>query len=134
MPEVSAVKQSTISNNIQLNGKAIPGSQVAIFIHSDQVVVYSTKVKNDGTWSYLHSQDEVALTPGQHTVFAVTYDPGSRVKSKVSEIKTFVVTKNRLAEFRKYLDLPTTLLTLFVLLLGIVYLWTRKNKPSTTFQ
>ncbi len=122
VPTVAEIHQAATVNTVEIKGKSIPNTEVILFIHSDQVVVYSTKADASGAWSFVHSQDQVNLAPGQHSLFAVTYDAGSNIKSKPSLIKTFEVKKNSLAQVRSYFDLWTTLLTVFVALLACFYL------------
>jgi hypothetical protein len=127
-PIVNTVNKSITGGYITFLGKGIPRSKVALFIHSDQVVVYTTDVNENGEWNYKHDQGNVELAPGEHSVFAVTYDPGSKVKSKPSLVQTFVVKRNTAAVILSYVDLPTTLLTLLACIFGAVYIGTRKRK------
>ena len=127
-PVIEAVNKSVTGGSITFTGKGIPGSKVALFIHSDQVVVYTTDVNTKGEWSFKHDQNNVELAPGEHSVFAVTYDPGSKVKSKPSLVETFEVKQNMAAVILSYVDLPTTLLTLLACIFGAVYIGTRKRK------
>ena len=128
-PSVAVVKKSLTGGTIAFTGTGIPHAKIALFIHSDQVVVYQTEVDERGSWRFVHDQHDIELAPGPHTVFAVTYDPGSQVKSKPSIVGTFEVTHNPAAIFLSYLHLPTTLLTLLVLIFAGSYLfWRRKRE------
>ncbi len=127
-PSVTIVKKSFTGQTINFEGTGIPNAKVALFIHSDQVVVYTTDADKTGKWSFAHSQDSIELAPGEHTVFAVTYDPGSKVKSKPSVVGTFEVKKNSAALILAYTNWPTTLLTLLVLMFGTIYLYSLKKK------
>lgn len=127
-PVISTVNKSVAGGSITFTGKGIPGSKVALFIHSDQVVVYTTDVDSKGEWNYKHDQQNVELAPGEHSVFAVTYDPGSKVKSKPSLVETFEVKQNMAAVVLSYVDLPTTLLTVLACIFGALYIGTRKRK------
>ncbi len=123
VPKVASITQATAANTLELTGTSVPNTEVILFIHSDQVVMYSTKADHNGAWKFVHSQDTVNLAPGEHSIFAVTYDKGSNIKSKPSLIKTFEVKKSKLADLRGYFHLSTTLLTLLVGLLGAIYLF-----------
>lgn len=131
VPAVEAVEQSSLDNTIHFHGKSIPNADVALFLHSDQVVVYKTKTDADGVWEHVHSQDRVALAPGEHTIFAVTYDEGSRVKSIPSELRTFEVKTNYVGTIRSYVDLPTTVLAVLFLALACAYLLARKRSTPS---
>ena len=50
-PQVIEVKGTDAGNNIQIVGKGIPNSEVVVFIHSEQVLVYRLKVNEDGGWT-----------------------------------------------------------------------------------
>jgi hypothetical protein len=126
-PKIESISTSPLSDQITFTGTSIPNTSVVLFIHSDQVVVYKTKTDKDGNWMYKHSQNDVLLAPGDHEVFAVTYDDGSKIKSKVSEIKKFEVKEDVFSKILRYLDLPTTLLTLFVLICLITYMKSKKE-------
>jgi len=124
-PQIIEVKGTDKDNNIKIMGKGIPNSEIIIFINSEQVLVYRVNVNEDGDWALNHSQNFVALAEGEHEVYALTLDAKSQVKSSLSDIRKFHVSINRLAVILSYFDLPTTLLTIFVLLAGIAvfYIW-----------
>jgi hypothetical protein len=131
-PEVIQVKGIDAGNNIKFAGTGVANSEVIVFIHSEQVIAYRVQVDGNGTWSLNHSQDNAELAAGDHEVYALTLDAKSQAKSKISDIKKFQVKINPLAVFLSYFDLPTTLLTIFVLLSGIVvfYIWRRKQAKT----
>jgi hypothetical protein len=129
-PIVATVKKSFGDQSVSFGGKSIPRSKVALFIHSDQVVVYTTEADENGEWNFVHDQNNVELAQGEHTIFAVTYDPGSHVKSKPSVVQTFEVKRNLAAVALSFIDLPTTLLTLLVLLLAFGYLFRKKQNQD----
>ncbi len=136
-PQIIEVKGTDTGNNIRVTGKGIPNSEVVVFIHSEQVLIYRVKVNENGDWALSHSQNFVELAEGDHEVYAITLDAKSQVKSSISEIKQFQVKVNRLAVILSYFDLPTTLLTIFVLLIGIVVfcIWRiRRGKAKKTKQ
>ncbi len=127
-PQVALVEKSLTGQTINFTGTGIPKAKIALFIHSDQVVVYTTDADEKGQWSFSHDQSVLELAPGEHTVFAVTYDPGSKVKSKPSVVSTFYVKKSPAAVILSYTNLPTTLLTLVVLLFGTLYIYFRRKQ------
>lgn len=129
-PEVGTIQQSSVANKIELSGKGIPYAKVALFLHSDQVVVYTTEADANGNWHFTHDQNETTLAPGEHTLYAVTYDPESGIKSKPTPVKTFVVKANRLAIILSYFDIWTTLLTLGAALVVIAFLMVRKYRTK----
>jgi hypothetical protein len=127
-PEVALVEKSLTGQTINFTGTGIPKAKIALFIHSDQVVVHTTDADAEGKWSFSHDQGDLELAEGEHTVFAVTYDPGSKVKSKPSIVSTFYVNKSPAAVILGYTNLPTTLLTLVVLLFGTLYIYSRRRE------
>ncbi len=131
-PEVGTIQQSSVANKIELSGKGIPRAKIALFIHSDQVVVYTTEADDNGNWRYTHDQNKTKLSPGEHTLYAVTYDSDSGIKSRPTPVKTFFVKENRLAIILSYFDVWTTLLTLGVAVVVIVFLAVRKLQNKNT--
>ncbi len=129
-PKVDAIHQSAVGNTIALSGTTIPNSHIALFLHSDQVIVYGTVADKNGNWRFTHLQDQENLAPGKHTLFAVAYDPGSLVKSKPSAIQTFEVKRNWWAVLRPYVDWPTTSLTVLVAMIGVVWLVKRRSASA----
>jgi hypothetical protein len=127
-PQVTLVEKSLTGQTINFTGTGIPKAKIALFIHSDQVVVYTTDADEKGEWSFAHDQGALELAEGEHTIFAVTYDPGSKVKSKPSIVSTFEVRKNSATILLAYVNLPTTILTLLVLLGGTLYIYSRRRK------
>ena len=127
-PVVNSIQQGSVANKIEFTGKGIPNAKVALFLHSDQVVVYTTVADAAGNWHFTHDQNETTLAPGEHTIYAVTYDPGSGIKSKPTPIKTFFVKQNRLALVLSYFDVWTTVLTLGIALVVIAFLVVRRRE------
>lgn len=131
-PTVSAVSQNIVKNGIELAGKSIPNAKVALFLHSDQVVVYTTQADMKGDWNFTHDQSVTTLSPGEHTIYAVTYDEGSGVKSKPTPLKSFIVKENKMGRFFSYFDIWTTVLTLLVsAVLMIIIIFSRKQNKIT---
>jgi hypothetical protein len=131
-PQVIEVKGIDAGNNIKFVGKGVANSEVVVFIHSEQVIAYRVQVNENGDWILSHSQDNAELAEGDHEVYALTLDAKSQAKSRISDIKKFQVKLSPLAVFLSYFDLPTTLLTIFVLLMGIVVfsIWRRKQTKT----
>ena len=126
VPKVTSIDRGTVGDTITFAGKTIPNTDVVLFIHSDQVVLYKTHADADGSWSFVHSQKDIELAPGEHTLFAVTYDKDGKIKSKPSALKTFVVVENSWTRFLSYFDLPTTILTIISLFAALAYLIYRR--------
>jgi hypothetical protein len=128
-PQVIEVKGTDAGNNIKFVGTGVANSEVVVFIHSEQVIAYRVNVDANGDWMLSHSQDNAELAEGDHEVYALTLDAKSQSKSRISDIKKFQVKTSPIAVFLSYFDLPTTLLTIFVLLMGIVVfiIWRKKQ-------
>ncbi len=132
-PQIIEIKGIDRENVIKITGKGIPNSEVVVFIHpeqvQEQVLVYRVNVNEDGDWVLNHSQKFVELDEGDHEVYALTLDAKSRFKSGVSDIRKFNVKMNRFAVVLSYFDLPTTLLTIFVLLacIAVFFIWRLRN-------
>ena len=129
-PQVERIEQKTLDNSIRISGKAIPHAKIVLFLHSDQVIFYTVEADDLGRWELKHLQDETELAPGIHTVYAMTFDPGSSVKSRETPVKSFLVEKNRLALILSFFDLQTTLLTLIVLSVAMALFLLRHQDPQ----
>ena len=101
---------------------------MVIYIHSAQAVIYRTKASKDGIWTIRHSQDILALSPGVHTIFAVSLDPKAKVKSRPSPVAQFTVTKNKWVALFQYLNLPTTAATVIFLMFTVAWLYKVRSK------
>ena len=130
-PQVLQVAGTSIGNNIEFSGKGIPNSEVIIFIHSEQAVIYRTQVDENGDWLLSHSQDDIELATGDHEVYTLTLDAESRVKSKPSEIVEFRVEKNYLAIILSHFDMTTTVLTLLLAFIGVVVFLIGRSKGKS---
>ena len=132
IPQVVQVANVSVGNSINFSGTGVPNSEVIVFIHSEQAVVYRTGVDMEGNWEFDHSQDDIELEEGDHEVYVMTLDANSKVKSRASVITKFRVEKNYLAVILSYFDLTTTLLTVLVTLVGIAVLLVSKNRQLAT--
>ncbi len=95
-PQVTLVAQHTFSDKIIFEGTALPYADVLVYIHSDQAVQYKVQADANGRWSVEHTQDNLELTPGEHTVYALAVDPASGLQTNPSIIKHFTIIPNRL--------------------------------------
>ena len=111
-------------------GVSIPNKEVVVYIHSDQALIYKTKTDDRGVWGINHSQDVVELAPGLHSIYAVTIDPEAKVKSKPSIVSTFLVKKNFWVSVFNMLSLRTTIFTLGLISLTMIWLYRAKKKEE----
>jgi hypothetical protein len=130
-PTVISTALQVVNNSIQFIGKALPNEDVIVYVHSDQALIYRTKADSQGNWAINHSQDVIELAPGEHSIFAITYDEATKSKSRPSLVSTFTVSKSFWVTLYNYLSLPTTIVTIFVLLLTLLWLQrVRRNEPA----
>ncbi|OGL93119.1 hypothetical protein A3H11_03865 [Candidatus Uhrbacteria bacterium RIFCSPLOWO2_12_FULL_47_10] len=123
-----AIKEPVQGKIFTFSGTALPKADVVIYIHSAQAVIYRTKASKDGIWTIRHSQDILALSPGVHTIFAVSLDPKAKVKSRPSPVAQFTVTKNKWVALFQYLNLPTTAATVIFLMFTVAWLYKVRSK------
>jgi len=121
-----------IDNNIKFSGTGIPNSEIILFIHSDQAITYKIKVSHDGNWDLNHSQSEVELEDGEHKVYGVTLNSPSHIKSPPSSVINFTVKENFITKILSYFDVPTTLLTVFLAIIGVLAIIISRKKSTTT--
>jgi hypothetical protein len=122
IPEVTNVNVLAADNIFTFTGKALPGQEVLVYIHSDQALIYRAMADINGIWKINHSQAEVELSPGEHTIFAVAIDPIAKIKSP------FTVNKNFWVSFFERLNLQTTVVTLIIILLSMLWLYNIKKR------
>lgn len=128
-PEITRISQSSFENSIDFEGTGIPNSEILLFVHSEQALIFKVKVDENGIWSFTHAQSDVTLASGDHRAYAVTYDQGSALKSLPSTTKAFNIKINHLALILSYLNLPSTLLVILVAILTAFLMTRRYEKP-----
>ena len=115
IPEVVETDIQIQDNIISFTGTALPNKDVVIYVHSDEALVYRTRSDDQGVWFINHSQDIVELSPGEHSIFAVTVDLDAKVKSRPSELKLFDIEKSFWITLYNLLNLQTTILALIII-------------------
>lgn len=130
VPSVTNISLGIIPDTIQFTGVSLPNKEVVVYVHSDQALVYRTRTNSKGVWTISHSQNVVELSSGQHSVFAVTIDPIAKVRSRASAVSLFVVEKSFWISLFNLLNLPTTIITLAVMLLIMTWLYRLRTKTS----
>ena len=135
-PEVLEVDQSLIGveGKLKFKGIALPNQEVAVYIHSEQAVVYRTQADVNGVWTVEHSQKYVELAPGQHSIFSVAIDKTTKEKSFPSTVKVFLVEKNMWAVIFNFLNFYSTLATTLFICLVVGWLIYIKNKRLEVFE
>ena len=129
-PQVVEVLPVVDNNNFTFTGTAIPNQDVIVYINSEKTLVYRTTSDANGLWSIDHSQDSVELVPGQHSIFAVSVDKGSKVKTPASALRLFIVEKSFWVKVYNYLNLWTTLIAVSVLVVAIFFLYRVKQRET----
>lgn len=134
-PQVTAVAtgvETIIGNSITFQGTALPNQEIVAYINSERTVIYRTLSDSSGVWKFNHSQDTIELQPGTHSIYAVSIDPKSKVKTSLGPIRTFVVNKSFWVNFYQHLNLPMTIVAIVALLLAILFLYRIKQKEVVT--
>lgn len=133
VPKVMASQSSVSSDGdiLSFSGTSLPNFDIIAYIHSDQALVYRTRTDAQGNWRINHSQSVSELTPGNHTIYAVAFDPNAKVKSRPSDINSFKVERNIWVMIFNYLNWKTTSITLVILVMVMFWLY-RVNKRRKT--
>ncbi len=129
-PQVVDVTPQVTGSIFTFSGTALPNEDVVIYIYSEQAVIYTTKANNEGIWTIQHSQDAIELSPGRHTVFAIGLDTVANVKSRPSPMVEFNVAKSLLVVLYNYLNLPTTIIAIVVLVFAAGWLYRLSLKKA----
>ena len=135
VPKVTAAGVSITAGGDVLNftGTSMPNSDVVVYIHSNQALIYQTRTDQAGNWEINHSQVVSELAPGEHTIYAVALDANSKVKSQPSVVNSFTVQKNFWVTIYKNLNWQTTVATLIVLVMTILWLtYIRRKETKNT--
>lgn len=130
VPKVTAVNTVAANNIFSFTGTSLPNKEVIVYMHSDQALIYRTRTDNNGIWRVNHSQDVAELTPGDHTIYAVTLDTSAKVKSRPSLISSFTVSKNFWVMMFGYLNVQTTVITLIILSLTMLWLYRIRSRKT----
>lgn len=133
-PKVMSVAAQVQGDIISFSGTAMPGEEVAVYIHSDEAVVYRTRADSQGIWRVNHSQNTVELSPGVHTVYSVGLNSSAQIKSRPSPIGSFTIEKNWLVAAFNYFSLSSSVITAFVLLLAMSWLYWIKRKENVAVE
>ncbi len=123
--EITSVTPAALNDRLVITGTGLPHGEALVFIHSEEAVTYRVTVDKTGAWSLVHDQAVVALEPGDHTVYAVSYDPKTNISLAPSRVHGFVIEQKWFSYLMRYVDVPTTLMTFGILLLIAVGLSTR---------
>lgn len=130
IPQVTNVNTISANDVFTFTGKALPNQEVLVYVHSDQALIYRTKADASGVWQVNHSQTELELAPGQHTIYAVAVDSSAKIKSKPSLVSTFTVEKSFWVSMFEKLNFQTTVITLVAVLLSMVWLYQIKKTET----
>lgn len=132
-PLVASIAASTANDVFTFTGTTLPDQDVVVYLHSTQAIMYRTHSDNEGVWRVDHSQDTLELAPGEHTVFAVLVDPVANIKSLPGQVSVFTVNTNFWVMIFNYLNLQTTLITIFVLLIVFFWLYRIRNRREVGY-
>jgi len=124
----SGTTTTTPEDLLRFSGNAIPNQDVMIYIHSDQALIYRVKADRVGAWTLDHSQTALELTPGEHTIYAVSVNPDAQVKSQPSAIHRFTVARNFWSMMYRRLDIYSTSFTILALLSMMAWLYQIQQK------
>lgn len=119
-----------VGDVMSFTGTSMPNSDVVIYIHSDQALVYYTRADQFGNWTINHSQIVSELTPGDHTIYAVALDPNNKVKSQPSAISGFTVQRDLWVTIYKYLNWQTTVVALVFSVFTMLWLYRLRVKEN----
>ena len=129
-PEIDSIDKKTLlsNNDIKITGIGVPNSKVLVFINSSQAVIYEKRLDKFGKWEINHSQDVMPLEEGKHSIFAVTIDEASGIKSMPSRVQDFIIKEDLFSKIAKMINIPTTLMIVFVVLFAFAFLRIRSYR------
>lgn len=130
-PKIDNASVSVAGGVFTFTGTALPSQEVLVYVNSEQALIYRAKADQKGAWMVNHDQNSIELAPGDHHVFAVAVDTGSKVRSKPSAASAFTVEKNFWVSAFESLNLRTTIITLVFLLFTTLWLYRIKKRETT---
>jgi hypothetical protein len=130
VPAITGVNLGAANNIFAFSGITIPNTDVVVYVHSDQALLYRAHSDSSGVWKVNHSQDLIELAPGEHTIYAVAVDSAAKVKSAPSNVVIFTVSRNFWIELFNYLNLKTTAGALVVLVAVAFWLYRIRKKEG----
>ncbi|MFC1700839.1 Ig-like domain-containing protein [Patescibacteria group bacterium] len=128
IPEINNIDFGIAEDIIRFSGVALPNKEIVVYIHSDQALAYRVKSNQQGIWIVDHSQDIVELSPGEHSIFAVTVDIANNFKSQASAVSLFTVEKSLWVSLFNLLNLWTTVIVLIIILMTMLWLYKLKKQ------
>ena len=130
VPRVVQVAGEQNGETFRFSGTALPNKDVIVYIHSSEALMYRTKTDAQGVWNIDHSQANVELSSGEHSIFAVTVDTDARVKSRPSLVSKFEVKKSLWVTLYNLLNLPTTILVLIITIFTMIWLYRIRKRVT----
>jgi hypothetical protein len=103
VPTVDIVDRKN-ANNYVLSGTGKVGETVVLFLVEDRTLMYSSVVDKDGRWSVEHSQKDIKLQDGIHSVFVFHYDKENQVRSISSNEQYFRVKEGFIDNLSRNVD------------------------------
>lgn len=136
----AAANSSGSTSAVQITGRGIPGEVVTLFVYSSLPLVMTTRVNEDGNWTYTLKQ---SLVDGPHEVYVAVNDETGKVVARSSPL-AFLVREARAASpaelfapaplaspvfnwGRIYLPLSIAVIIIGVMLFLIAYNLTRRH-------
>ncbi len=119
MPAISGLEKVS-GNRYRFFGTGKAGLEVVLFLTGNQNVMYVEKVGTDGKWTIEHSQNDLKLSNGIHSVFAFHYEKDQGVRSKTTAENYFRISSSFGEQLSANMDNLANWLVVLLIILGIL--------------
>ncbi len=118
-PELKEIRKVAGGNFIFI-GTGQPGIEAVLLLSEKNTVIYSAVVDKNGRWEIEHSQKDIKLSEGNHSVIVFNFDAKSGVRSDAAEEKFFKITNTSIDSLVKNIDVSANWSVVLIVAVGIL--------------
>ncbi|KKQ40556.1 MAG: hypothetical protein US58_C0017G0002 [Candidatus Magasanikbacteria bacterium GW2011_GWA2_37_8] len=119
LPVISSLEEA-IGGRYRFSGTGTAGDQIVLFLTGNQNIMYVDKIGVDGKWMVEHSQSDLKLSNGIHSVFAFHYEKDRGARSKTTAENYFRVSSSFLEKLSLSIDNLANWSVVFVVIIGVL--------------
>lgn len=119
LPVISSLEEA-IGGRYRFSGTGKPGNQIVLFLTGYQNIMYVDNIGADGKWVVEHSQSDLKLSNGIHSVFAFHYNKDRGVRSQTTAENYFRISSSFLDQLSQNIDNLANGSVILIIILGIL--------------
>lgn len=101
-------------------GNSQPSMEVVLLLSEKNTIVYSGAADKNGRWEIKHSQKDIRLSEGNHSVLVYNFDAKSGVRSVAAGEKFFKITNTWIDSLVKDVDVSANWSVVLIVIVGIL--------------